>query len=88
MSLTASGLTGELRKGYQVVARLSGCTLSAETARVDGIASDVNTFWIDQPPFSLWLKFGSRHWVWRETEVIDSGSPFAIRLHGSPDVRD
>lgn len=88
MALQASGDDGELRKGHHVVARLSSWTLDASIARVDAKAHDIKQFWIDQPPFSLRLRFGKRFWVWSNVEVLDPSERLALRVHGSPDVRD
>jgi hypothetical protein len=88
MSLTASGIFGELKRGYQTVARLTDWKLDADD-KCEATAADVNTFWFDQPgPMALWLKVGKRFWVWRETEILSSETPFVIRVIGSPDVRD
>jgi hypothetical protein len=87
MALKASGISGEVRKGYQVAARLSSWTLESDTSRVDATATERNPFWLEQNGLSLHLTLGNRQWVWREIEIMDSGHPFAIRIHGQPDVK-
>lgn len=88
MALKASGTVGEVRKGYQLVARLSRWTLESDTQRVDGTADEIKEFWIDQGGLSLHLTLGNRQWVWRDIEILDPNkSSFAVRVNGSPDVR-
>lgn len=88
MPLQMRGVSGELRKGYRVVAQL-GTWRMDETGRVEAVPLEVNEFLLDQGgQFALWLRLSQRAWVWRDVDVADAGSPFIVRVNGSPDVRD
>lgn len=81
-----SGEAGELRKGYQVVARLRHWTL--ENERIDAKGSDVNTFWLEQPgPLSVRLEIGQVTWVWPDVQMLEVGAHCAVRVSGSPETR-
>ena len=84
--MTIRGLTGELRCGYQVVARLGSWT--REGARVETTAREVNEFWLDQASrLDLRLDVGRRQWQWRGVDLIDSNrESFVVRVHGSPEL--
>lgn len=82
--LTARGGSGEVRKGYQVVARLGAWSL--ERDRIDAPVSDVNEFWLSQGgPFHVRVNLGKLSWVWREAEVQVHGAACFVRVSGSPD---
>jgi hypothetical protein len=81
----AQGVSGELRLGYQVVARLGRWALAED--RVECTAADINEFLADQSGFALWLRMGERHWVWKPVEVLDWSQRMQIRITGSPEVR-
>ncbi len=81
------GVHGELRSGYKVAAQLGAWTMDGG-GRVEAQPLDVNDFWMDSGKHSLWLWVGARAWVWQEAEVVDRGTPFIVRVTGSPVVRD
>lgn len=82
----ASGGSGDVRYGYQTVARLERWTMQGD--RIDATAADVNAFWIDRDgPFAVRLAMGSKYWVWRDAQIV-SADPFVMRVNGSPAVED
>ncbi len=90
MALRMSGVSGELRKGYRVVAQLGAWSMS-ENGRVEAEPVEVNSFLLEQTVtgrFALWLRLNKRAWVWNDAEVVDGGRPFIVRVNGSPAVRD
>lgn len=88
MPLRMRGGLGELRSGYKVAARLNSWEMD-ESGSVQATASDVNEFLLDQGgKLAVWLWVGKRAWVWRQAEVVARGTPFVLRVEGSPEVRD
>lgn len=87
MSLRMRGISGELRKGYQVAAQLG--PWSMDGGRVEAATVVVDKFWIDSPGgWALSLRLGKKSWVWRQVDVLDVGPPMVLRVAGSPTVRD
>ena len=83
--MTARGASGQLRKGYLVVARLSGWSMDGN-GRVEATASDVNDLWIDDESLSLRLTVGQKQWAWSSITAVDRGQPFVVMVNGSPDT--
>lgn len=84
--MAASGPSGELRYGYQVVARLGRWSLDATAIEAQVI--EANTFWLDgDGPFTLVVPVGRREWRWSGVQVLDQGPPMRIRVHGAPELR-
>lgn len=81
------GRSGELRKGYQIVARLGRWKIDRLSDVVNAEATDINRFWISDPHLELRLKIGPRLWIWASVEVVTEGPPLSIRVHGSPQMR-
>lgn len=88
MSLASKGARGELRYGYHVAAQLSAWSVD-ERGRVDATASDINAYWIDQDELALWLRVGSRWWVWRAIQLRQcDASACVVQVEGSPETKD
>ena len=88
MPLRMRGVRGEVRAGYKVAAQLGEWNMD-ESGRVEATPDEINEYWLDQTnKHSLWLWIGKRAWVWHEAEVVDRGTPFIVRVIGSPVVRD
>lgn len=85
MALSMRGQVGELRCGYQVVARLGPWT--SDGARVEAGVQAVDEFWLDGR-LSLWLTVGRKAWVWRDVQLQELGPPLVARVTGTPEVRD
>lgn len=82
--MKASGVSGSLKHGYRVVARLSSWTL--DDGRVEAIPSEVNAFALAHGgPFDLVLEVGKRLWVWRDVSPIVDGARFATTVVGAPE---
>jgi hypothetical protein len=84
-TLSARGLSGELRHGYQLAARFSAWTLTAERGSEYSIVTierlEPDAYWFDQYPQSLRLEVGRRQWMWREAERL---SATQYRVTGDP----
>lgn len=87
MALELRGSTGELRYGYHVAARLGAWSLSEDRVEARAV-SGVHPVWVEREPLTLHLAVGAKQWVWSGAEVVDPGTPFVIRVSGSPAVRD
>jgi len=86
MSLRITGTAGELRKGYQVVARLGRWSMDQKD-RCDAAIVELNTFWVDQPgSCALWLRMGTNFWVWRNIEVLNLNGSFSAHVKGSQEI--
>lgn len=82
----AGGVSGEVKSGYQTVARLGRWTWDGHT--VSATASDVNTFFLEMGgPVTLRLQAGRKWWVWRSAEIVGR-EPFLVRVHGAPESQD
>jgi hypothetical protein len=88
VAFTMRGQAGELRRGYQVAARLGSWTWDGG-GRVEARPSLVNDFWLDEsePPLSLHLEVASQTWVWSGVELADNGQPMVIAVTGKPERR-
>ena len=88
-SLAARGVSGDLKFGYHVIARLSDWTLD-QTGRIDARSSDVNPFWLEHASQPIVrLQVGKRFWVWSSVDVIVlDDHACSLRVNGSPEVRD
>lgn len=94
-SRLASGVTGELRVGYQVAARLGAWGVDGTPDgrwSFTGRLVESNAYWIESPgPFTLRLEIrlasGPRYWQWRGLSITER-SPQSITIHGngSPEV--
>ena len=85
-TFAARGQSGVVKRGYHPVARLAEWTLSGD--RLEARAADVNRFWLEQDgPTSVALQMGRKQWVWQDVVVVDPGTPFVVRVSGSPKVR-
>jgi hypothetical protein len=88
-AITASGLSGELRCGYQVAARFGPWKLTLADRKeqitvVTVSALEPDGYWFEEQPQSLRLQVGSRLWVWREAERITDTQ---YRVVGDPEVQ-
>jgi hypothetical protein len=87
-TLTATGVSGELRHGYQVAARFGAWTLTlaertAKTMLVTVKNEERDAYWGNEWPQSLRLQVGSRLWVWPDVERIDDTH---YRVVGDPEI--
>lgn len=89
MALQMRGVTGELKFGYQRVARLQDWHIASD-GRLTATPADVNTFWAAQGSgqLSVALRVGTRQWIW-STCTVDrlDAERVEIVLHGSPQAR-
>jgi hypothetical protein len=88
MAFQARGVSGEVRLGYQTVARLGAWTLDG-TGRIDSTSTERNDFRLEQGgPFSVRLTVGAKVWAWREADLLDAtGTRMVLRANGSPEVK-
>jgi hypothetical protein len=91
-ALSATGLSGELRSGYQLAGRFGGWKLAVHRKSPESEESSIVTitslepdgYWFGELPHSVRLQVGERMWVWREAERIDETH---YRLLGEPEVQ-
>lgn len=87
--LRMRGESGELRRSYQVAARLGPWHMD-ENGRVDVDSAETFEHFMElpEPPLTLRLRLGRRAWCWQEVQVIQSGQHLVLKVVGSPTVRD
>lgn len=84
--IVINGRGGEVRVGYQVVARLGTWTLRDGLLTADGV--EVDAYWIAQDcDRTLRVPVGNSTWTWRGVDASASGSTLFVRVSGSPEQR-
>ncbi len=88
MPFTMRGKAGELRRGYQVAAKLASWTWDGG-GRVEARSPSVDAFWLDEesPPLSLHLEVGRQTWIWRDVQLVQRDQPLVIAVTGQPEAR-
>ncbi len=82
----AVGARGELRHGHIKAATFSHWAL--EDGRVEARADSIDSFWLTAPgSLTLRLYVGLKLWVWTDVAVLDSGTPFVMKVTGQPEIR-
>lgn len=84
-----SGVSGELRRGYRVVAYLGNWSMDG-SGRAEADINELDEFELEQADsFTLWLRVGRKIWAWREATIrSNGGGRLVLMTKGSPDVRD
>jgi hypothetical protein len=81
-----SGRGGDVRVGYQVVAKLGTWTLRDGLLTADG--SEIDAYWITQDGTkTLRVPVGNSTWSWRGVDASASGTTLLVRVTGSPERR-
>jgi hypothetical protein len=82
------GVSGEVRRGYRVVARLRSWHLDGHQ-KLSATATDVDGFLVeDGGPYAVVLDVGKRQWVWPTVEVSTFTPAVVARVDGPPQVRE
>lgn len=85
-AIEVRGVSGVVRKGYRVVARLTSWHLSRGT-RLDATVADVDGFLVeDGGPYTVVLDIGKQQWQWSDVPVTFGPALFAP-IDGPPQVR-
>lgn len=80
------GVSGEIRKGYRVVARLRSWHLADR--KLSASATDLDTFVIEHGgPYAVVLNIGKQQWVWPSADVSTFTPTVVARVDGLPQVR-
>lgn len=88
--MRACGVSGELRYGYAIAARLGAweITRARDGAgfRLDGAVLSADPVWIARRPLDLVLALGPVEWIWRDVEPVVAPGNVGIALVGRPDA--
>ena len=90
--MRASGLSGELRVGYQQAARLGAWSIELEpriprecTLRARVLSE--HPYWITQQPLDVVVLLGNRvEWLWRDVQVARAEDGIVVTLSDRPIV--
>lgn len=86
-AIEVRGVSGEVRKGYRVVARLGAWHLDKER-RLTATAVDVDDFLVEEGgPYRVVLHVGPKQWVWPTAEIASLHRTVDVRLDTVPEVR-
>ena len=88
--MRASGLSGELRHGYQVAATL-GAWMIETAGRAFECRATVEAqheVWSERRPLDLVLRLGGVEWTWRDVAPDFSGGALVIALTRMPDLSE
>jgi hypothetical protein len=87
MAVQVRGVSGQLKFGYQIVARLHAWHLNND-GRLEAEVSDVNRHWADSGgPFSVVLTVGKKQWIWKDVQLAHLEPSLVAVLPGSPSIR-
>jgi hypothetical protein len=86
--MRASGLSGELRYGYQIAARLGAWEIAEKqgTFRLRGRVASVDPVWITRRPIALVVALGPVEWKWSGVDPVIGNGVVEIALVGRPDA--
>ncbi len=79
-----SGVSGEIRAGYQRAAELGKWEMDVHRVIRADIVSASN-FWLAQKPLDIRLRVGRRWWIWRGVDVSNKGSSVRVQVRGDPE---
>ena len=84
--MRASGLSGELRYGYQCAARLGAWTIESCDGgfRFAAPIAEAHEVWIVCRPLRLVLALGRAEWVWDDVDPAIDGATVTITLTHRP----
>ena len=88
--MQATGTTGKLMAGGQLVASLTAWTHVGDTDnwQTTATARDVNEFWLSgASSLDVWLRVGPKWWIWRGVAVRCEGTAITITGAGRPEMR-
>ncbi len=77
-----SGVSGELRVGYQKAARLTSWKLEDKIVEAKLDPQSVSWFWLERRPLDLYLDVGRHKWKWRGVDLVTDQGHAKIILHG------
>lgn len=84
--MRASGVSGELRVGHRLAARLGAWTIEPKgrlfTLRACVASRD--DFWFNERPIDVALNIGGAQWLWREQPVTVDGDDIVSTLTERP----
>jgi hypothetical protein len=90
----ADGVSGELRVGYQLAARLGRWSIDLDDTHLGPARGtlraaivDAVPFWIDQRPFTARLQLGPGSWLWAVGVTVIDGSTCTMQIDGQPEVK-
>lgn len=87
MAVNVRGVSGQLKYGYQTVARLTAWHLNND-GRLEAEVSDVNEHWANSDgPFTVALTVGKKQWIWQHVELVHTTPALVAVLPGSPVIR-
>jgi hypothetical protein len=80
------GRDGELRRGYQVAARLGAWTWDGGGS-VTAPSPTIDAYWLGEDgPLSLHLEVGRQTWIWRDVRLVQR-EPLVVAVTGEPERR-
>ena len=77
-----TGVSGELRVGYQKAARLKSWSLQDKIVEAKLDPQSVNWFWLNRRPLDLYLDIGRHRWKWKGVDLISEREHAKIILRG------
>lgn len=93
--MRASGMSGELRTGYQCAARLGAWSLDLiprlpRAFAFRAVVLEAHDYWVRQVPLDLVLAVGRTEWIWREAVPTPptAGGALTLELRERPIVAD
>lgn len=86
--MRATGLSGELRHGYQQAAELGPWVIKDEGPAFVFRApvTRYNAVWMARKPLDLSLTLGGLTWTWNNVAAVVSGDVVKVELTRKPDV--